>query len=304
MHGRTMHLGKQVALAPPPRAVSLRVTLLLAFNHVLALVGFGVLIFGSLFFWLFAAQSEAVTALEFRGEAREVQGVVIASEATSSSENKRMIYEVRYRYELDGKAFSGESYRVGGGLEAGSPVRVEVLEAEPGKSRIRGLRRRHFSAGVVFVIVLPAAGLGLALAGLALGFGRADLLRRGQLGFARLVGRRATGARVNTRPVHALRFRLEVPAPEAPAGYRSAASGPTAHEFEVKTHETRRLEDEPFEAVVYDPERPSRALPLDLLPVQVTEHGEIHAGGSVAAGVLLAAAALGINAVMAWYAGG
>lgn len=295
-----MHYGKHVALAPPPRAVSLRATLLLALDHVLALVGFGLLLFGSLFFWVFVARSEAVTALEFRGPTREVRGVVTRSESTSSSENKRRVFEIRYRYEAGGKTRSGKSYRLGGGLPEGSPVRVEVLEADPKRSRVVGLRRRHFSAGVAFVTVVPVVGLSLALSGLALGLGRARLLREGRLGFAKLVGKRATGARVNGRPVVALRFRLEVPEPESPGGYRLAGARSTAHEFEVRTHETRPLEDEPFEAVVYDPRRPSRALALDVLPVHVTPEGEFHARGSGAAGMLLALLALALNAGLAW----
>lgn len=287
--------GSKVELAAPPRSVTMgaRIAVVCSDRVQVAFLIAGIL---SVFFWIFAWDSEAVTRIEFRGSLAAVEGKVTNVYATSASENKRTISGVVYAYEVAGTKLEGESFTTGRAPPAGSTVTVEYLARDPGVSRIAGLRRRRFGAtGGIFGVV-PILAAVISFIYLARGLLHLRLLRTGQLGFAKLVESKPTGGRVNKRPVIAYTFELELPAEAAPAQYRAGwKQWAKTHRFTFKTHQGSAITDEPLEPVLYEPTKPGSGIPLDALPLRPTPAGGLDAVGNAALRLLLPTLFIGVH---------
>lgn len=263
---------RQLGFSPAPR----RVTVAAYLRTVLGVwvqVGLGLACFGSLFLWIFVAQSEVFTWVEFRGPTAIVEGEVTATRSSSAKENKSVIYESDYSYSVDGRPFTGRSF--------GAPARVgaaeiEYLKERPEVSRVVGMRRRPFGEGTVFFTIPLLLGLTATVIGIVVGVRATRVLSRGALGFAKLVEKKDTGSRVNGSTVFAFLFELELPE-DAPAAYRAGCQAePKKHRFTFKGFDASALEDEPLEPVFYDPSRPGSGIPLDGLGLVVGPSGAVH----------------------------
>lgn len=241
-------------LAPPPRPVPWQLQSMLLFGGVLSQVGWGVLCFGMVFFWIFGFNSELVADARLGSSLTPAFGVVQRSERTNSSENDYYVFAIHYTFAAaDGQQYQGVSYATGEWLEPNTLVNVEYRPDDPSRSRIAGLRSATFGPAAAFVVIFPLAGLVL----LGLAWPRTwlarRLLRTGEIGAATLVKKEPTNTRVNGRPVYRLTFEG-----------RTADGRP----FQVaeSTWRPERLEDDREERVLYDPNNPARAVLLDNLP--------------------------------------
>lgn len=233
----------------PPRPVPLSSRLVLLLN-VGVQIGCFVLAFSTPFFWLFVGNAE-LPAITFRGEVTRTNGVVTDVFDTHASENTRQIWEVRYSYSVAAQRYEGISYESGGtDRAAGDLVIVEYLERDPSRSRIEGMRRGMFGPGVLFVLIFPAIGLVVTLVGLSFGMRRSGILRRGVAVFASYKETRTTNMMVNKRPVF-----------EVIHEFRTLDG--ELHEASTSTTDVGSLTDDAQELLLYDPARPSRAVPID-----------------------------------------
>ncbi|MCC6897636.1 MAG: DUF3592 domain-containing protein [Polyangiaceae bacterium] len=290
------------ASAEPPRVVPLKAQLAALLGSFVGQVGWALAALGAFVVIIFGVDSEAVTAVQFGGQLGTTTGVVQSVEKTNSSENKRTISRVRYRYSIDGKGErEGQSYAISPKLQPGQQVQVEFPVGRPERSRIHGLRARTFDAGGALTVIFPLVGLGLALAGLPAGLRRRRLLRVGKVAHAKLVSKIATSARVNKQPVYQLVFELSVPRDNEVFGYRQAAVSEPPETYMVthKTFETRALEDDAEERFLYDPRNPNCAYPVDALPgdVLIDESGQLDASKTTFLSVLAPALALALLAL-------
>src|SRR6185436_20886830 len=218
-----------VMLAPPPRRVPLSLSLLNVFNGF-AQIGWFVFGFGMIFAWVFLGNAD-FSFLTFRGPHAQSTGRVTSVEATGASQNEQPITANHYEFSVAGSRFSGTSYSNGSPNNAGDEVTVEYDEQHPERSRIAGMRRGQFSAGVMLVLIFPFIGaVFVAFATLA-GFRRNHLLRNGLLSTGKLLGRERTNVTVNKRPVWKLTFEY-------------VARDGQRHEATASTTDTTRLEDE------------------------------------------------------------
>lgn len=271
-------MGRTFAMDAPPRRVTLGTQFFAIIGSVLFQAAMGAATLGMIFFWLFAWDSELVTSIEFNGSLKETSGVVTETRATSARENSRRIFGNAFAYEVGGKTYRDESFSFSR-MTTGQRVEVEYVVDRPTRARIKGHRGRKFSSVASVVVVIPLVALALGVWGLARGFRMRRLLRIGRIGHARLVSRKATGARVNKRPVHRYTFELLIP-PETPATYRDAwRSWAQAHHFSHKTHDGARITDEAEEPVLYDPERPGNAVLVDAMHggIEIGDDGRIQA---------------------------
>jgi hypothetical protein len=235
----------------PPRSVPLSCRLALLLNAGVQ-IGFFVLAFSTPFFWLFVGNAN-LDVISFRGETMRTNGAVTSVEDTHASENKRHIWGVRYRYSVNAEPYEGISYESGGtDREVGDLVIVEYLKRDPGASRIEGMRRGMFGAGVLFVLIFPAIGLVVTIVALAWGSRRSGILVRGVAVFARYKETRPTNMTVNKRPVF-----------EVIHEYRTLEG--ELHEASTRTTEVETLTDDAQELLLYDPARPGRGVPVDSL---------------------------------------
>ena len=278
-------------IGPPPRNVPLMLAAQVSLGGAVSQLGWLFFGFGSIFFWLFAWQAD-LTGWRFReGNIGTTAGQSLGCRDThysvggSRGSRGTPVYENRYRYEVDGSALTGKSYETGNCV-AGGQVTVEYLLAQPGYSRIQGMRRRLLSPWAALATIFPGVGLAVAIVGLRQGRRRIRLLRDGLTAAGRVVSKVPTSAKVMGRVV----YKVTVEFSSRDGAVRRATTS---------TNRPEVLGDEPTETVLYDPDDPANAAALDSMPgnVVVDEGGGLRAAGSRAFLILPVASVL----VNAWF---
>jgi len=227
-------------------------------------IGWLLLGFGLIFFWAFVCRADLTSWYRFRGALAVAEGQVTrsrdtgASEGGSKSRRGTPIYKNEFRYLVDDKEYRSASYAVGVRLPAGRMVTVQYLANDPAFARIRGMRTNVFSPAVLFVMLFPLTGLGLVVFALSRGAKACRLLRDGIPAIAKLIAKQATRVKENKRTVYKLTFEFQT-------GDGRAARAT------ARTNSPEKFQDAD-EPLVYDPEKPDRAVMLDNLP------GEPHIG--------------------------
>ena len=240
-------------LSPPPRSVPLTLRIANQFN-IVGLIGWAVLGFTSIFVWVFVANAD-LSFITFRGEVTRAPGRITHVEQTSASENETPVIASHYEYSVAGRPFRGIAYATGGSLPVGQAIHVEYATDDPAKSRIPGMRRAMFGPFVLFVVIFPVIALAIALGAFLHGRRRNHLLENGILAFGTFKEKLPTNMHVNRRPVWELVFEF------------TARDG-RRYEATARTTDPSRLEDERQEALLYDPDDPSRAFMLDDAPAR------------------------------------
>ncbi len=225
-----------------------------------------------IFAFVFVGSADLSSVFKFRGTLEKAEGVIVSSEKSNYSEGGSRrggrrgtpIYRHDYTFQAGGVTRQGVSYSKGGALTVGRKVQVEFPQGQPGTSRIRGMRTAPFGPVVLFVLIFPLAGLGLAVPGLFSGWKNLTLLKRGELARGRLIEKKKTNTQVNKQYVYKLTFQ-----------YTDQFGQP--HQVQTKTHRPEKLEDDAEERLLYDPLRPSRAVFVDMLPgaPEISEEGNV-----------------------------
>lgn len=246
----------------PPRHVPLSLRVVNLFNGI-AQIGWFLFGFGMMFFWGFTANGD-FSAITFRGPYEHATAKVVKVEETGASEGGQRIHANHYQFSVAGNLFTGRSYSSGESAAVGDAVPVEYQPAHPERSRIAGMRRAMFGPGVLFVVIFPFVGLVMIVVAARMGLKRNHVLREGIFTTGTLKDIQPTNMRINRRPVMAVTFEFT-----GRDGQR--------HEAEARTVDTRRLEDEAQEPLLYDPNDPSKAYMLDEAPArpQVGPNGEL-----------------------------
>ncbi len=297
-------MSRNIHLADPPRPVPVLVQLSTLLGGMGTQIGSALVAFGMILVLVLGLRSEAVTFLAFRGQSTTVQGEVLRIEQTSSSESDRDIFAVHYRYDIDGTSLTGTSYTMAPAAKPGATVPVEVLLRDPRQSRIMGLRVRPFGVGGAVTALVPLIGLVVSAVWVLRGARACRLLRHGRVARAKIVLRESTRMHVNDEPVVKFTFEFSVRASNKLFGYRESPEGELRTvRFVHRTHETLPLEDDAEEPILYDPNRPQNACPIDGLPARIVvdEEGRLHPGaGAVRALVLPALSLAVIAASVTW----
>jgi hypothetical protein len=244
----------------PPRSVPLSCRLALMLNAGVQ-IGFFVLAFSTPFFWIFVANAD-LPFLTFHGERMRTNGTVTAVVDTHASEERGQIWQLNYTYSVAARQYEGVSYASGGtDFGPGSVVIVEYLERDSARSRIEGLRRGMFGAGVLVLLIFPAIGLGIVLAALRYGMGKSATLCRGVTVFAKYKETRPTNMTVNKRPLF-----------EVIHEYRTLEG--ELREASTTTTDVESITDDAEEMLLYDPARRDSGVPVDsLTPLPELDEG-------------------------------
>lgn len=258
------------AFTGPPRDVPGGLAAQLLFGGVVGCLGWFFCGFGLIFCWVFAANTDVAAMFAFRGELETAAGQVLKGEQTAFSEgggegsSGTPIYALRYQFSYRGQTYEGVSYQLGARAELPQRVTVEFPVGRPERSRIQGMRTAPFGWPVLFVLVFPLVGAGFVLGRLRWGLRSLRLLKHGEIAAARLTLREPTNTTINDQRVYRLTFDYET---------KLGAQAQCV----VRTHETRRLTDDEWETVLYDPVRPERGTTLDHLPgsPRIAEDGSI-----------------------------
>ena len=280
-------------LEDPPRPVPMGVRLSALVGGATTQFGWAFFGFGLIFFWVFFPAVELVSLVEFRGEVETVPGTVVECKETNCKENETRVYAIHYAFTAsDGVERRGVSYATGDPRREGSAVTVEYPKGKPSASRIQGLRRSTFSVWTSFVAVFPLVGLAFIVVGLKRGIKANRLLAHGKLGHGTLKDKKPTNVTVNDQRVWKLVFEFR-------------ADDGRNYETTVKTHETRLLEDDAEERLLYDPWDPNYVMMLDNLPgaPAIDEAGRLKSAGplrGVAVLILPLLTILGHGAYALW----
>jgi hypothetical protein len=237
----------------------------------MAAAAWGLLLFTTPIFWAFVMDAEVLAPIVLGASAAATDGRVTATGETSSSENKKRIRWVDYSYQTPaGPLLSGRSHVTGSAPNVGALLRVEYVPSWPDFSRIMGMREATFGPGAIVAAVFPALPAAFVAFSLHAGRRTLRLLREGRVAAATFVSRQPTNTTINGRVVQELTFEYVTP----DRGRRT---------FTSKTTDPGDLRDERRETILYLPEEPETATPVDALPeaVLVDESGELLAGPSI-----------------------
>jgi hypothetical protein len=235
-------------IAPPPRRVPVSLQIATIFGGP-AQIGWIIFALGMTFFLVFAGQAD-LSFVTMRGALAETDGRVTDVRSTGASENRQAVMANHYEYSVAGARWTGVSYTTGYAARTGEEVTVEYKPERPSRSRIAGMRTGVFGPGAFISGIFPLIGLIVTIVSMRRGFRRTRMLAEGVLANGKLIDKKPTNMRVNKQRVYALTFEF------------TARDGRRC-ETTVRTHQTRRLEDEHVEPLLYDPEHPSRAYVLD-----------------------------------------
>jgi hypothetical protein len=147
-----------------------------------------------------------------------------------------------------------------------------------------------FGPAVLLVVIFPAVGLVFLIPGTLTGRKRSHLLRNGVFTTGKAIDRRPTNVRINNQPLWEVVFEFH-----DRNGQR--------RECCARATDTRRLEDEENEALLYDPEDPKKAYVIDEAPARpkFDLNGELEGRpGRAALAMILPGVVIGLNALMLW----
>lgn len=274
-------------LEATPRTIEPMLAAQMMLGGAAASIGWFLVAFGSIFGWMFAAHAD-LTGWRFReGAIATVAGVAANCWDTGYAIGEAPVYENHYRYQVAGQEFGGWSYATGD-CPTGENVTVEYLRAEPGFSRIRGMRREVLGPWALLGALVPGIGVALVIAGLRRDIRRVRLLRHGSATAGLVTAKKSTGATVQGRPVYKITVEF-------------TADDGRAHRVTVNTNEPERLQDKKPQCVLYLPSDPERAIPLGTLPGKLSLD---HAGRILHSPsrkfLILPVFSLLVNACFAW----
>jgi hypothetical protein len=274
-------------LATPPRHVPLSLRILNWFNGA-ALFGWVFFGFGMIFFWVFAGNAD-LSFLTFRGAHQRAMGKVTSVETSSASINHEHVMTNHYEFSVAGTPVHGKSYSTGSEVSAGDDVTIEYDAADPLRSRIAGMRRAMFGPWLMLVALFPAIGVIVIFFSMKYGIKRNRLLRDGVLTTGKLVGKEATNTTINDQRVYAFTFEFTA---------RDGRRGTVV----ARTSQTRRMEDESDEPLMYDPMDLERAYMLDEVPTRPQiDNGELRGRPTAALfALLLPVGSIGVHGFILW----
>ncbi|MCC6995993.1 MAG: DUF3592 domain-containing protein [Deltaproteobacteria bacterium] len=262
-------------LAEAPRRLPRGLRARFAFGNPLSLIGWPVFGVGMILVWAVVLNSE-VMVRGWDGQLDQVTGEVLVSEVTGTKQvdeggpHYDSEWKVHYRYVAhDGRPRTSVSWGSTRLLARGVPVEVEVQHAHPERSRIKGLRDRRFAGGLVWLVLIPLGGLGLAVGGLFWGGRVLTLLGRGAVARARLVER---------RQVEQSRTEAGTPIYTNQLTFEFRAADGELYRRTIRTRNVDRFVDEAEgEQIVYHPMIPSYARLMDELPgrPRIGEDGQL-----------------------------
>jgi len=260
-------------------------------------VGCVLLAFCSLFIFLLFPQVNLGEPFYFSGAVKEATGTVVGEKETNASEGGgkhsrgRPITGYQYTFTEGDQTYQGTSYSSTERPTIGSQVRVEFPPGDPAHSRIRGFRMGVFPFWTPLIIsIFPVIGLLLSFFGLKRGLRNLSLFRNGILTKAKFVRKQGTNVTVNNRPVMEYFFQF------------TTRDG-RKQEFSTKTSIGDAIMDDAEEPILYDPQRPERAVTLDNLPgrPQFDQQGNITGGTGTVLSAALPVLVLYIYAVGIWW---
>lgn len=164
-----------------------------------------------------------------RGESREVPGIIVSSEDTNLSINKRKVRAYAFEFTgPDGRKITGECFTTGRRWQATSGVTVVYAVNEPVLACVKGARLGKTGLAGGFVLLFPLIGAGIVAWWVRARRRTVHLLTYGQLGDFTVVSVESTSVQINKQRQFKITLR------------RIDGDAPSEHT--VRWHQPNRLE--------------------------------------------------------------
>jgi len=183
-------------------------------------------------------------------------GIIIESNETSAEIGSESVYEYKYQYQLpDGRIYARTGYNTGERKNTGEEIGISYKQSNPAKFRAVDLRNSLFEGytAAIFILLFQAGGLTMLYSGTRKALRRIYILRVGVISNAKLVNRNPPDDLIDERAIYDLTFEF-------------TASDSKIYKVVFTLSSVKNITDEGYEILVYDPEKPEKAVLLDQLP--------------------------------------
>ncbi|MHB1458258.1 MAG: DUF3592 domain-containing protein [Armatimonadota bacterium] len=236
---------------PPPRAVPWHVSLGILFGDKIAESCWIFFFVGMIFFWIFTAFTDFSIPV-FWGGVDVFQGEISEAEATGTRYNRGNVCKFTYTYvDTQGTKQTGISYSEWQRYESGDICTIEVARWNRQLSRIEETRRAPVGLDSLVAGIFPLIGFLGILTTFITGVKGVWMLRNGCITYARYTHR----VRISGR-IPRLFFKFVTNEAQEIEAYQD-------------TRLQRRLMNDEFEMLLYNPRNPKSVVLLDSLPVNV-----------------------------------
>jgi hypothetical protein len=269
--------GERIIREQAPRQLSLFSKSVILFGGVMQQIGWIFLCIGLIFSVVFISNSEFKYIFVFDGEWVEGKAVLREIKQTSSRENNTYIYAYSFDFTTpDGKLFKGVSYNfLNENYRSGNSVDIRYKSKNPNHSKIKGMRSEAFNSLVGLVLLFPIIGVIFVIVGLLKNIKALNLIINGKFTKGRKISAEPTGVQINRMPEYKFVFSFDV-------------SGRT-YEAICRTHETRKVEDEALEIILFDEQNPEHAIVYDAVTnvPKINSQGHLQAASLGRIGTLI-----------------
>jgi hypothetical protein len=182
-------------------------------------------------------------------------GVITGAIGTDAKAGDVEIFEYKYQFKLDDEKFyTGKGYSTGNTMERGDGIKILYKQKDPSKSKGVDLRTSILGGWAVF-FRLQFLGFGLIILffGMRKTLRQISILKIGEIADAKLLNKKATNMKIDRQTVYALTFEF-------------TASDSKIYRVVYTLSAVKNITDEGYEMLVYDPDRPEKAVLLDQLP--------------------------------------
>ncbi len=184
------------------------------------------------------------------------QGIVtrmVAEEYIDDDDETTITYKCYYEFKTDlGEKIKGLSKHYDKIANTGDTLSVQYNPDNPKESRLTDFEEID-TTYLYMVLIFPLIGIIAIIFPLIDVIKKLKIMRIGQSAYGTYEGKRATGSRINDRKVYEMFFKF---------------TGPNSKEYTIKTktHRKKRLQDDEKELIIFDPQNPNNAFPVDVLP--------------------------------------
>ncbi len=236
----------------PPRKLPLLSRLIILVGGIPSQIGWSILCYGMIFFWIFVINAEWPYILSMKkGQPHTAEIVDITP--TGLLESWKPIFRYTYTYEVHGKSYTGKAYLKGNQLDEGHMVNIEYLTNNPSVSKMMNARSAPYGRWILFLIVIPLIGLAFILYSFRKNMKSLDLIECGLFASGKMIHKEATTSRINNQPIYKVIYEFE-------------AENGKSYKAEGKTHRAHLLQEGVDQQIIYAQKEPSYSVLFDTIP--------------------------------------
>lgn len=237
------------------RKISFALTIKILFGNVITQLGWGVVVFGQVFFISFAMQAD-FSDFYLGKNSPKTKGKIIEINNTNARINKRFIYEFHYEYEVKTKKLKAFSYSTNKDIQVNDIVNIEYMNNKPEYSRIEGMQQKTFPIYAISLVIITLVGITIVVINLLKQIKNIQLLKTGIITKGKFIKMEPTNVKVDNQSMIRLYFEF--------IDYLGKTQTVSADVLDLKG-----LQDEPEETIFYDKNKPSKAVLIDGLPSKI-----------------------------------